>query len=165
MLNRLFPKQFDNTYRGHWFATWLFVPAVLMKLAMGVNSVINTRFVATAADAIPVDSYGGGGAETVIAIFSFWGLCTVLFAMQGVVALIRYRAMIPFMYLVLLIEHVGRKLLALVHPIAHSVAHGAVAGGLSSGAIVNYALLAMLVIGFALSMRNTSNSLQSNSST
>lgn len=158
MLSRLFPKQFDNTYRGHWLAIWLFVPAVLMKLAMGVNSVVNTRFVATVADAIPVDSYGGGGAETVIAIFSFWGLCTVLFALQGVVALIRYRAMIPFMYLLLLTEHVGRKALVLVHPIVRSGAHGAVAGGLPAGTVVNYALLAMLLIGFALSIRNTSDS-------
>ena len=50
MLGRLFPKQMDNTYRGHWLGMWLFVPIVLLELVIGTNSIINTRSVATGAD-------------------------------------------------------------------------------------------------------------------
>ena len=32
MLNRVFPQRFDNNYRGHKLALWLFIPIVLMNL-------------------------------------------------------------------------------------------------------------------------------------
>lgn len=52
MFSRIFPKQIDNAFQGHWLAVWLLVPVVLVKLAMDVNSIINTRLVATSADGI-----------------------------------------------------------------------------------------------------------------
>jgi hypothetical protein len=149
MLNRIFPKQFDNTYRGHRFAIWLFAPVVLMELSMGANSIINTRTVAMLADGIPLDRYSAGGADAVIALFALLGLCRVLLALQGVVVLIRYRAMIPFMYLVLLILGLGSKALLLVNPVAKS---GVPSAQLGSAFIL--ALLAMLLIGFVLSLQN-----------
>src|SRR5579862_4280134 len=111
ILNRIFPKQFDNVYSGHRLAIWLFGLVVLMELAMGANSIINTRTVAMSADGIPLDSYSAGGADAVIALFAIAGLFRVLLALQGVLVLIRYRAMIPFMYLLLLILHLGSKML------------------------------------------------------
>ncbi len=154
MLNRIFPRQFDNaSYRGHWLAIWLFVPAVLMELAMGVNSIINTRLVATSADGIPLDRYGAGGADAVIALFAIAGLFRVLLALQGVVAAIRYRAMIPFLYLVLLILQLGSKALLLAHPIVKS---GVSSAQLGSAFVL--ALLAMLLIGFVLSLINRTGS-------
>lgn len=145
MLSRIFPKQIDNTYLGHRIAIWLFVLIILAKLPMGVNSMINARVVVTAADGIPLDSYGAAGAQTVIALFSLWGLCTLLLALQSVLVLIRYRAMIPFMYLLLLTEQAGRKLLLLAHPIAKS-------GTPSVSYGINLTLLAMLLVGLFLSM-------------
>ncbi|MDE2134692.1 MAG: hypothetical protein KGM97_06700 [Alphaproteobacteria bacterium] len=153
MFNRIFPKQFDNTYRGHWLAIWLFVPVVLMELAMGANSIINTRTVAMSADGIPLDRYGAGGADAVIALFAIAGLFRVLLALQGIVVLIRYRAMIPFMYLLLLIVQLGSKALVLVHPIVRS---GVSTAQLGSAFIL--AILAMTVIGVVLSLRNKSDS-------
>ena len=151
MLNRIFPRQIDNNYRGHWLAIWLFVPVVLMELAMGANSIINTRLVAMSADGIPLDRYGTGGADAVIALFALAGLFRVLLALQGVVVLIRYRTMIPFMYLELLILQSGSKALLLINPIAKS---GVSTAQLGSAFIL--ALLAFLLIGFVLSLLNKS---------
>jgi hypothetical protein len=50
MLSRIFPRQFDNVYRGHRFGFWFFVPVVLMELSMGTNSLFNTRTVVMLAD-------------------------------------------------------------------------------------------------------------------
>ena len=153
MLSRIFPKQFDNTYRGHRLGIWLFVLVVLMELSMGTNSMINTRTVAMSADGIPLDQYGAGGADAVIALFAIAGLFRVMLALQGVVVLIRYRAMIPFMYLLLLILHLGSKALLLVNPVAGS--------GVSSarlGSAFVFAILGMLLIGFVLSILYKSNS-------
>lgn len=153
MLNRIFPKQFDNTFRGHWLAIWIFAPVVLMELAMGANSIINTRTVAMSADGIPLDRYGTGGADAVIALFAIAGLFRVLLALQGVVVLIRYRAMIPFMYLVLLILQLASKALLLMHPVARS---GASTAQLGSAFIL--AILAMSIVGFVLSLFDRSHS-------
>src|SRR5689334_15375391 len=111
MLQRLFPKQFDNRFPGHVVAIGLFGVVILMELAMGANSLTNTRTVASLADAIPLDRYTNGGAEAVVALFALAG---------GLLVLIRYRAMIPFMFLVLLVLHLGSKAVLLVHPIAKS---------------------------------------------
>jgi hypothetical protein len=149
MINRIFPRQFDNRYRGNRLAIWLLVPVILIELLIGANSVINTRAVATGPDAIPLDSFGTGGAQAVLALFALLGLCRLLFALQGVVVLVRYRAMIPFTYLLLLILQLGSKALSLVRPIASSGASSA-----QIGSAVILALLAMLLIGFVLSLLN-----------
>src|SRR5579864_289537 len=153
MLNQIFPKKFDNTFRGHWLAIWLFAPVVFMELAMGVNSIINTRTVVMSADGIPLDRYGAGGADAVIALFAIAGLFRVLLALQGVVVLIRYRTMIPLMYLELLILQLGSKALLLVHPVAKS---GVSTAHLGSAFI--FAIIGMLLIGFVLSILNKANS-------
>ncbi|HEV2561869.1 MAG TPA: hypothetical protein VGT78_06985 [Rhizomicrobium sp.] len=147
MLDRIFPPQFDNNYRGHWLAIWLFVPLVLARLAMGTNSIINTRMVATTADGVPLDSYGAAGAEAVIALFALSGFFLLLLALQGVVVLIRYRSMIPFMYLLLLIQQLGNRALILAHPIAKSGVHTA-----KLGSAFVLAILAITIAGFVLSL-------------
>lgn len=151
MLNRIFPRQFDGTFQGSPLAAWLLAPVVFVKAAMGVNSLLAARVVATTADGIPLERFGGGGAEAVVALFAVWGLGQVLFALLGVLALVRYRSMIPFAYLLLLVEHLGRKAVFAVHPIARSGADGA-GGWPSAGALVGWALLAAMVAGFVLSL-------------
>lgn len=157
MFSRIFPRQFDNAYRGYRFAIWLFIPIVIVKLGMGANSLFNTRFVATSADGIPLDNYGGGGADAVIAFFAVWGLGQMLLALFGILVLIRYRTMIPLMYLLFLTEQLARKAIFFVHPIASSGAQMTAATGLSVGTLVNYGLLAAMVIGFVLSLQSRSD--------
>ena len=154
MFNRIFPRQFDNAYRGHWLGLWLFVLVALAKLAMGANSIINTRFVATSADGIPLDSYTAGGAQTAVALFALLGLFNLLLGIQSVVVAIRYRAMIPFMYLLYLILFVGSRALALVHPIDRSGATTFGSSGISIGPAFILAIAAVTLLGFVLSLQN-----------
>jgi hypothetical protein len=148
MLSRIFPRQFDNaSYRGHRLAVWLFIPILVVELGIGANSIINTRFVATSADGIPLDSYDAAGAEAVISLFALLGLSRVLLGLTGVMALIRYRAMIPFMYLLLLALQFGTKALVFLHPIASS---GSSSGGAGSAVILG--LITLMVVGFGLSL-------------
>jgi hypothetical protein len=151
MLSRILPKQIDNNYRGHWLAIWLFVPIVLVKAAQGANSIINTRLVMTTADGIPLDSYNVAGAQAAVALFALLGLYLLVLPLQSVVVLVRYRAMIPFMYLMLLIVQVSSRVLSQLHPIVRS-------NGAPIGFYMNLAILAVLLIGFALSLLNKSAS-------
>lgn len=147
MLDRLFPQSIDNAYRGRRLGLWLFVPILIVELMIGGNSMINPHTVAATADGIPVDSYGAAGAAQVVSLFALLGFCRLLFALLGVLALVRYRAAIPLVYLMFLALHLGNKLLNLAHP---TVSSGVPSAGLGSAVVLT--LLAMLLVGFALSL-------------
>ena len=152
MLNRVFPRQLDNNFRGHWLAVWLLVPVVLMRLVIGTNSMINTHDIATAADGIPVDSFSAAAAAQVLSLFALQGLYGLTIALLGVLVLLRYRAMIPLYYLVLLILMFGSRALSLLHPTARVGAATIGSSGLTAGALIIYGLLAATVVGFVASL-------------
>src|SRR5215470_16883878 len=148
MMTRLFPAQIDNRYRGYRLALWLFVPILFVDLVMGINTMIHTRDVIQGADAIPLDSYGVTPARIIVQCFKSWALCLALMSSLGVLALIRYRAMVPLTYLLLALENGGRRALQLAYPV-HPGAH---AGRLSVGGWINLSLLTALIVGFLLSL-------------
>lgn len=147
MLNCIFPERLDNHCRGHPLAIWLLVPIVLLKLMIGANSILNTRLVATTADGIPLASFNPAGAQAVVSLFALLGLFQLLLGLQGAVVLIRYRAAIPFMYLLLLVQQLGSRAVGLARPIAETSAASA-----HVGSAVSLAILAMTLIGLVLSL-------------
>jgi hypothetical protein len=72
-----------------------------------------------------------------------WSQLAVTFA--PLVVLVRYRAMIPLMLLILLVEHLGRRALIMLNPTER-------AEGVSIGFYINVALAAVLLAGLALSV-------------
>jgi hypothetical protein len=145
MLQQLLPRQIDNTYRGHRLALWLLGALVLMKGAIGLGTMLNGRNAAISADGIPLDSFTPAGAEAFVALFAAWGLAQLMLNLIGLLALIRYRAMVPLMFAVLLLEHLGRKLIFVFLPIARDES--------APGFYINLVLVAVLVAGFVLSLR------------
>lgn len=146
MLERILPRHLDNTYRGHTLAIWLFVPVVAMKMLIAIGTIFNGRGAAQSADGIPLDTFDAAGAEAVVALFALWGLCQLVLGTLGVLALARYRAMIPLMFTLLLLEQLARKGILLVKPIATT--------GASPGFYINLGLAVLLMTGLALSLRN-----------
>ena len=145
MLGRIFPKSFDNTYRGHWLAIWIFAAIVLVKAIQGVNSMVLPRLVATTADGIPLDTFNAAGANAVLALFALLGFYLLVLPLQSVVVLIRYRTMIPFMYLMLLIVQFGGRLVLLAKPVVRTTA-------MPAGLAVNLVILGLTLAGFILSL-------------
>ena len=80
-----------------------------------------------------------------MALFAIWGLSQLVFSVFGVLALTRYRAMVPLMYVLLLLEHLARKGILLVKPIATT--------GRPPGLYINLVLLALMIVGLVLSLR------------
>lgn len=152
MLSRLFPRQFDNDYRGHWLAVWLFVLIMFMKGTQGVVVMIMPRDALTNADGIPLDSFNAAGVEFLVAIFAVSALYVLILPLQSLVVLIRYRAMIPFMYLLFLVVQVSSRALLMLNPIVRSDAPPMGFGGLPIGFYMNLAILAVTVVGFVLSL-------------
>ena len=144
MIKLVFPERADNSYAGHKLALWLFALLLLLKGAISVNSMLNVFMVATSADGIPLDTFGPAGQQAFVALFALWGYSHLMICLLGVLVLIRYRSLVPLMYALLLVEHLGRKALLYFHPISKT--------GTSHGLVINIALLVVMVIGLALSL-------------
>lgn len=143
-MSSLLPRRIDNEYHGQPLGRWLLAVVVCMKSAMALNSIFNGRFVATSADGIPLEIFTPAGAQTVLALFAIWGLAQLVICAPGVLAVVRYRAMIPLVYVLLLGEHLGRKVVLWFLPIVRI-------GG-PPGAMVNHVLLALLFVGLSLAL-------------
>ncbi len=149
MLNQILPRHVDNTYHGYKLALWLFALIVFMKVAMSLNSIFNGYFVASSADGIPLDTFTPAGAQAVVSLFAAWGLAQLIICLLCILALARYRALVPFMFALVLLEHLSRRLIFQVMPIVRT--------GTPPGFSVNLVLLALMVVGLALSLRSHDN--------
>jgi hypothetical protein len=117
---------------------------VLSKVAMGANVVLNAETVAISADGIPVNTFAPDAARAVVALFSIWGVGHLMLALLGLVVLVRYRSLVPFMLLVLLVEHAGRRLILLALPIARA--------GSPPGGMINTVMLATTAIALLIAL-------------
>jgi len=140
----ILPQSIDNTYRGQRLGLWLFVPVLVVKTGIALGTIFNGRQAAQSADGIPLETFGAGGAQAVVALFAIWGLSQLVIGVFGLLALVRYRAMVSFMFFLLLLEHLARKWILLAMPIART--------GSAPGGYINLALLVLMVVGLALSL-------------
>jgi hypothetical protein len=144
MLEQILPRRIDNTYRGHPLAFWLLIPVLVVKTGIALGTIFNGHTAAQSADGIPLDSFGPSGAEAVLALFAMWGLSQLVFTVLGVLTLTRYRAMVPFMFVLLLLEELARKWILFVKPIATTGTH--------PGSFINLALIVLMIGGLVLSL-------------
>jgi hypothetical protein len=145
VLRRLFPPQFDNRFEGRRSALWLLGLYLALKLVMSVRSVLDAAAVAAGPDRFPLDRYGEEASAVVLWLFALNAFGQFVPLLLGTAALLRYRAMVPFVFLLLLLEQVGRRVVTATYEIQRSFSAG---GGLS----ITLALLAILVAGMVLSL-------------
>lgn len=142
-MNTLFPRVADNHYPGRRPGLWLFA-FMLLKIAMGLNVVLNAPEVARSADGVPVDTFVAPAAAAFSFVFAAWGLGQFVLGLASLVVLLRYRSLVPLAFLCLLIEQSGRMLLRFRWPIDRMTT--------APGTAINVALTAIMVLGFVLSV-------------
>ena len=152
MLNRIFPERIDNQYRGNKLALWFFVPIVFMNVAISLLHIFSADGGASIST-IPIDTYTSGGAQNVIALMARLWLEQFLLGLLLVVVLFRYRAMIPLMYVLIVLHSIALRGVAYMKPLA-------LVG--TSGANTPALVLAILSIsGLVLSLLGTGDKNQS----
>jgi hypothetical protein len=144
MLELLIPQHIDNTFRGQKAALWLFGLLALMRTFMGFNVMFNTHQVAITADGIPLDSYPAAAAQNIVAMFALLGLTYLSTALMSWVVLVRYRAAVPLMFTLMLLQFFAGSLLDKLHPLARV--------GEPPAGIVSFTALAILIVGWCLSL-------------
>jgi hypothetical protein len=124
---------------------------LLLKLMMGfnvagLNPTLDVRDILIDVDGVPLNEYSASAAADLVFFANAWGLSLFTICLVGVIALIRYRAMIPMAILLLAFEQIGRKAL--------SVAETGLGIGpnMSAGNIINWALSAALALALILSV-------------
>ena len=144
MLDRIFPATLDNRFRGHRLGLWLLYPILFVKIGISLAAIFTPDGGAQRADGIPLDSFPPAASEAVIGVVAFLGLATLITELIGVLALIRYRAMAPLIYVLMVTEDLGHRAVGLMKPIARE--------GAPMGGFVNLALIALIAIGLILSL-------------
>jgi len=143
VMKRIFPKQVDNNFQGYRIATIVFFLIALFTL---VRSCIHIFAPDGGASSIAGMSTSGEGGSNLISLFAFWGLSQLLMGFVYLVVLFRYRSLIPFMYLLILVEYSGRGLIGIVKPL--TVSH------IPPGAIGDYILIPLAAVMLIASLKN-----------
>jgi len=68
------------------------------------------------ADGIDLESFGTSAAAIVVRLFALLGLNGLVLPLLSLIVLIRYRAMIPLLFLLFLTVQIGSRVLLLLNP-------------------------------------------------
>ena len=143
MLERILPRTVDNRYSGHNLAIWCMVVIVFLKTSMGLASIFVGRLAAQNAHKVPLGAFSPMAEQFLLSALARAGLSTLVIALFCLLVLIRYRAMIPVTYVLILVEQAGRAFLFL---------RESAITGISSALVVNFVLLFLTVLGLFLSL-------------
>lgn len=144
ILGRLFPAQLDHVYRGNRIALWLFYPLTAITLWRSQHHIFAPDGGAQSIATIPLDNYTQGGAQSIITIFALWGLAQLAMGFVMLLAAIRYKSMVPLLWLFILLEYGGRKLVGIYKPIETV--------GTAPGAVAGYVLPIVALVMLALAL-------------
>ncbi len=145
MLNALLPRQLNNDYRGSPIARWVFVVLTIVTIARSLVHMFAADGGAQSIATIPLDTFSQNGAAAVVLLFALWGLSQLLIGLIYVVVLWRYRALIPFMYLLMIFEYAMRIVLGHLKPIETV--------GTAPGSIGDYVFVPLAAVMLYLSLR------------
>ncbi|MFN2323256.1 MAG: hypothetical protein ABR510_09910 [Trueperaceae bacterium] len=112
-LRGLFPDPATG-YRGTRFSLWLLVALTAVTAVRSLVHVFAPDGGAGSIAGLDVEVEGG---TNLIALFAQWGWAQALLALVGIVALTRYRFLIPFAWLLQVLDWGGRSLVGQLKPL------------------------------------------------
>ena len=138
----ILPRGADNGYRGTRVSLYFFVAITVGTVARSLIHLAAPDGGAQSIATIVLDRFSSGAADTVIAFVALWGLSQLLFGILYCVVLIRYRSLIPLMYLFLVLEYAGRLAIGLFKSVEKS---GSAPGELGNLIVLPVAAILLLL--------------------
>ncbi len=138
----LLPATADNTVRGMKLPVYVFA---LIAIVSTVRSLIHLLAPDGGAGSIAGMDLNVAGANGIVFAFALWGSSQLIYALIQLAVAFRYRSLIPFMYVLLILETLLRMLVGRIKPVifAHT----------PPGAIGNWVILPLAALMLALSLR------------
>ena len=135
------PARADNCFPGKKPALYVFA---VLAAAGAVRSLIHVFAPDGGAGSIAGMDLPAGGAGGIVFAFALWGTAQLVYAVIQLTVAIRYRSLVPFLYLLLIFETLLRMLVGHLKPapFLHT----------PPGAIGNYVVLPLAAAMFALSI-------------
>jgi hypothetical protein len=137
----ILPPKIDNTLRGWKLPYYVFA---LVALISTVRSFIHLLSPDGGAGTIAGMDLSVAGASGIIFAFALWGSSQLLMAIVQLLVIIRYRSLVPFMYVLLILEVLLREWIGRMKPV--TFAHT------PPGAISNQLLLPLAALMLVLSL-------------
>ena len=135
ILTTLFPEKADNSISGLKITVYVFAGIVILST---VRSLIHIFAADGGAGSIAGIDLTVLGADGIVFAFALWGSAQLILAGIQWLVLLRYRALLPLMYLFLIVEIFLRILIGRLKPIQLEAT--------PPGAIGNFILLPIAVI-------------------
>jgi len=142
----LLPKTIDNDYKGSKAPLYLFYLVIPYTIIRSLIHLFSPDGGAQSIATIPLHSFTKNASDTIIHLFAEWGLSQLLFGLLYIVVLIKYKSLIPLMYLFLIIEYSTRLFLGFYKPLDLE--------RYAPGGIGNYFLVPLFIVMFILSIKN-----------
>ena len=143
IVNRIFPRQVSNNFQGYRIASIIFLLIIAVTIARSCVHIFAPDGGAGSIAGIIVSVEGG---SNIISVFALWGLSQLLMGFVYLVVYIRYKSLIPFMYLLIIAEYSGRALIGFTKPL--QVTH------IPPGAIGDYILIPLALVMLILSLKS-----------
>ena len=141
----ILPTIVDNDYRGHKVALCFFYLITVVTVVRSCIHMFKSDGGAQSIGTIPLDTYSENGVGVIIGMFAYWGLSQLMFGIMQVIVALKYKSLIPFMYLMLILEWGGRLALGMYKPIETA--------GQAPGGIGNMVLPFVCLVMFFLSIK------------
>ncbi len=145
LISIVFPKTIDNNYKGLKIALYIFYVLTIVTLWRSQHHLFAADGGAMSIASIPLDTFTSDGEMAVIGVFSLWGLSQLIIGFIYLAVALRYRTLIPFMYLLMFFEYIMRTVyIGNFKPIPTLET--------APGAIANIILIVVVPILFTLSI-------------
>ncbi|MEN6636425.1 MAG: hypothetical protein ABFC56_11275 [Clostridiaceae bacterium] len=141
---KLLPAVVDNQYRGIKISQYAFLLITAATIVRSLIHVFAPDGGAQSIATIPLASYSAQAAATVILLFSLWGLSQLLMGFVYLGVYLKYKSLIPMMYVLLTVEYAMRIVIGQMKPI--------VTTGTAPGSVGSWIMVPVCVVLLALSL-------------
>ena len=147
IIKLIFPKQYNNQIVGSKIALYAFYMLTAVTLWRSQHHLFAADGGAQTIATVPLDTFTTAGAQAVIGVFGLWGLSQLIIGLVYLLVALRYRAMVPLMYVLLIVEYSFR---AFYFPVSKAIP----TAGTAPGALINIpfilfaiTMLTLIVVG------------------
>lgn len=143
IMAKIFPRTIGNHYKGYRIVVYVFM---LYSVVSMVRSLIHFFSPDGGAGSIAHIDLSQGG-ENIIFAFGLWGSSQLMLALVQLLVSLRYKSLLPFMYLLLFLEYCSRAVLGAMKPLVFEAG-----AGLPPGSYLDKIMIPLALAMFILSL-------------
>lgn len=110
----IFPEVADNNYKGNKIALYVFILIVIMGL---LRSCVHLFAQDGGAGSIAGINLDVAGASGIVSAFSLWGSSQLIYSLIQLVVFLKYKTLIPLMYVFIVLEYSLRIFVGHIKPV------------------------------------------------